>query len=127
MEHPGTRKGIELADRLARYAAQLLRVAGELPSTKEGRHVKDQLVRSGTAPGAHYAEARSGQSAADFIHKVALAAKEARESVHWLRTCVHARFVARDICSLVDEGEQITAILTASLRTARSNRKSTNS
>ena len=124
MKHPGTRKGMELADRLARYAAHVLRVAGELPNTKEGRHVQSQLLRSGTAPGAHYAESRSGQSSADFIHKVALAAKEARESVHWLRTCVHARFVERDICSLVDEGEQITAILTASLHTARSNSKS---
>ncbi len=127
MQHPGTRKGKDLADRLARYAAQVLLVAGELPSTKEGRHVQDQLLRSGTAPGAHYAESRSGQSKADFIHKVALAAKEARAFVHWLRTSVHARFVKRDIGALLDEGEQITAILTASLQTARSNRKQANS
>ena len=122
MEHPGTLKGNDLAERLAKYAGEVLRVAAELPNTKEGRHVRDQLLRSGTAPGAHYAEARSGQSSADFIHKVALAAKEARESVHWLRTSVHARFIERDIGWLVDEGQQITAILTASLQTARKNR-----
>ena len=122
MEHRGRRKGEDLADRLAKYAGEVLRVAAELPNTKGGRHVQDQLLRCGTAPGAHYAEARSGQSKADFIYKVALAAKEARESVHWLRTSVHARFVDRDLGSLVDEGEQITAILTASLHTARNNR-----
>ncbi|MFH2005212.1 MAG: four helix bundle protein [bacterium] len=127
MERLGTLKGKDLADRLARYAAQVLRVSGELPSTKEGRHVQAQLLRSATAPGAHYAEARSGQSSADFIHKVALAAKEARESVHWLRTCIHARFVERDIRSLVDEGEQLTAILTSSLQTARTNQNHSNS
>jgi len=79
-------------------------------------------LRSATAPGAHYAEARSGQSTADFIHKVALAAKEARESVHWLQTSVYARFVKRDIAWLIDEGQQLTAILTASLQTARNNK-----
>ncbi|MFU8833576.1 MAG: four helix bundle protein, partial [Wenzhouxiangella sp.] len=93
----------------------------ELPNTKEGRHLKDQLSRSGESPGAHYAEARVGQSRADFIHKVALAAKEARESVHWMRTAVYAHFIKRDIGSLIEEGKQITAILTASLQTARNN------
>jgi four helix bundle protein len=121
MKHEGTDRGDELAERLAKYAGEVLRVAGELPDTKEGRHVRDQLLRSGTAPGAHYGEARSGQSQKDFIHKVGLAAKEARESVHWLQTAVYARFLKRDIAWLIDEGQQITAILTASLQTAREN------
>lgn len=68
-----TVKGDELADRLARYAGGVLRIVAELPETKEGRLLRDQLSRSGTAPGAHYAEARGGQSRSDFIHKVALA------------------------------------------------------
>ena len=122
MERTGTLKGEELAERLAKYSGEVLRVAAELPNTKEGRHVRDQLLRSGTAPGAHYAEARGGQSSADFIHKVALAAKEARESVHWLQTSVDAQFLERDSEGLIDEGRQLTAILTSSLQTARRNR-----
>ncbi len=125
MDHLGTQKGNELAESLAKYAGAVLRITGQLPDTKEGRHVRDQLLRSGTAPGAHYAEARSGQSTADFIHNVALAAKEARESVHWLQASVYARFVKSDIAWLIDEGQQITAILTASLQTARNNKRST--
>ncbi len=74
MDHLGTKKGNDLAERLANYAGAVLRITAEMPDTKEGRHVRDQLLRSATAPGAHYAEARSGQSTADFIHKVALAA-----------------------------------------------------
>jgi len=57
---------------------------------------------------------------------VALAAKEARESVHWLQTSVHARFIQREIGALIDEGQQITAILTASLQTARNNQNGPN-
>ena len=105
MRHVGTQKGDELAERLARYAGECLKVGAELPETKEGRHVRDQLFRSGTAPGAHHSEARSAQSNADFVHKIALAAKEARESVHWLRTSVNAGFLERDISSLIDEGQ----------------------
>ena len=121
MQHPGTRKGKDLADRLGRYAALVIRIAMPLPATKIGRHLQDQLMRSATAPGAHYAESRSAQSTADFIHKVGLAAKEARESVHWLRTCMHVGFIEYDVPTVIDEGEQLAAILTASLNTARRN------
>ena len=122
MKDAKTLRGNELANRLGRYAGEILRVVAELPDTKEGRHVRDQLTRSGTAPGAHYAEARSAQSAADFIHKVSLAAKESRESVHWLGVSKHAGYLDRDVTSLAQEGEQLTAILSASLRTAQGNR-----
>jgi four helix bundle protein len=120
--HPKTHKGNELAVRLAKYAGRILVVASEIPDTKEGRHVRDQLTRSGTAPGAHYAEARSAQSSADFIHKMSLAAKEQRESVHWLRTCVYADYLEQDVKYLVREGEELSAILATSLRTAQKNR-----
>ena len=54
--------------------------------------------------------------------QVSLAAKEARESLHWLRTSSQAQYLDRDITSLVQEGEALAAILTASLRTAQRNR-----
>lgn len=124
MKDSKIQKGNNLAERLAKYAGEVLLIAAELPNTKEGRHVRDQLTRSGTAPGAHYAEARSAQSSADFIHKVSLAAKEARESLHWLRTSIYARYLERDVTWLVLEGEELAAILSASLRTAQRNRDS---
>jgi four helix bundle protein len=122
MDDAKTDKSDALATRLANYAGDVLLVVGEFPDTKEGRHVRDQLMRSGTAPGAHYAEARCAQSSADFIHKVSLAAKEARESLHWLRAGVRARYLNRDATGLIQEGDQLCAILTASLRTAQRNR-----
>ena len=82
-----------LAERLARYAARIVLWTVEFPDTKEGRHVRDQLLRSGTAPGAHYGEARGAQSRGDFLHKISLALKEQRESVHWLRVASYASFI----------------------------------
>ena len=122
MAHPNTFKGNNLAERLARYAGRILKAAAEIPESREGRHVKDQLTRSGSAPGAHYADARSAQSSADFIHKMSLSAKEQRESVHWLRTCAFADYLTRDVQRLVGEGEELSAILATSLRTAQKNR-----
>ena len=127
MAHPSTHKGNDLAERLAKYSGEILVAAGEIPNTKEGRHVRDQLTRSGTAPGAHYGEARSAQSSADFVHKISLAAKEQRESVHWLRTCIFADYFERDVRHLVREGEELSAILATSLRTAQKNREESSS
>jgi four helix bundle protein len=109
----------ELAQRLSRYAGRVLAVAAGLAGGAGSKHVQDQLVRSGTAPGAQHAEARSAQSGNDFIHKIALAAKEARESVHWLRTAVEAGLAGGEAAELAAEGMEIAAILNASVVTAR--------
>ncbi|MBL4844101.1 MAG: four helix bundle protein, partial [Planctomycetes bacterium] len=88
-------KGDDIAERLLDFAAEILLVVGGLPKTIQGKHVARQLTRSGTAGGAHYAEARGAESRADFAHKVLLAAKEVAESVYWLRLIERARFSRR--------------------------------
>ena len=47
--------------------------------------ISKQLLRSGTSIGANVEEATAAESRRDFIHKMALASKEARESMYWLR------------------------------------------
>ena len=73
-------KGDELSSRLVRFAVAAIKAASSLPNSRRGRHISSQLGRSGTAPGAHYEEARRGESRADFVHKIRLAAKEAGEA-----------------------------------------------
>ena len=74
-------KGDELSSRLVRFAVAAIKAASSLlPNSRMGRHISSQLGRSGTAPGAHYEEARRGESRADFVHKIRLAAKEAGEA-----------------------------------------------
>ena len=46
-----------------------------------------QLLRSGTAVGALIAESQDAESRADFIHKMKIALKEARETFYWLTLC----------------------------------------
>jgi four helix bundle protein len=63
---------------LVNYSRQLRKDSTDLVLTR-------QLLRSGTSIGANVEEALGGQSSKDFISKLAIAAKEAREAGYWLR------------------------------------------
>jgi len=47
--------------------------------------ISKQLLRSGTSIGANIEEASAAQSKKDFLHKMSIASKEARETSYWLR------------------------------------------
>lgn len=70
--------------------------------------------------GANYEEARGAESRADFIHKVGIANKELREALYWLRLTEEAALVTdSDLAALIREADELVAILTASIRTAK--------
>jgi four helix bundle protein len=103
-------------------AVYVLKVASQIPRTLAGRHVASQLVRAATSAGATYEEARSAESRSDFIHKIRIAAKEARETVYWLNLAHRAELAPSlnaTFASLSSEAAQLGAILVTSARTAR--------
>src|SRR5215470_2600224 len=81
---PELQRGRNIAHRLADLAAAVIRLSGRLPRDPAGRHIAMQMVRSATAAGANYEEARAAESRADFIHKVGVALKELREARYWV-------------------------------------------
>lgn len=64
--------GDELGERLLNFAVRIIKLVKVLPNTDIGKHVRGQLLRSGTSPGSNYEEARGGESRADFIHKLGI-------------------------------------------------------
>ena len=60
----------ELVERLINFAARVGKVVDALPDTRMGRHIRGQLVRSGTSPAPNYKEACAAESRADFAHKL---------------------------------------------------------
>jgi four helix bundle protein len=113
-------KGDDIAQRLLRFAVQVLKLVKTLPRDATCRHVGRQLLRAATAGGANDEEARSAESRADFVHKVSIAAKELRESGYWLKLSVEAQLtVASTAGALAKEGSELVAILTASAKTAK--------
>ena len=112
----------ELSDRLWAFAARTGKVVDALPETRLGRHVANQLVRSGTAAAPNYDEGRVGESRADFVHKVNVALKELVETRGWLKFIIIAQLLpARRIEVLLGECEQLCRILGKSVSTAKAN------
>src|SRR5688572_24161212 len=70
------------------FARGVIRAARQLDHDKVGRILIGQLVRSGTSIGANVQEAQAAQTRADFIAKMSIARKEARESLYWIRLLV---------------------------------------
>ena len=113
-------KGDDIADRLLDLAVACLRLAAELENNAVGKHIARQLIRCSTSSGANYEEARSAESSADFVHKVAIAAKEVGETVYWLKVTGRAGFSRKDeLTRCTEEGHQLVRILAASVRTAK--------
>jgi four helix bundle protein len=115
-------RGQDILERLVQFAAGVIRLVSGLPRTMEGKHIAGQLLRSGTAPAAHYGEACSAESPSDFVHKLKIAVKELNESDVWLRILVASDMRSSDqLAALQDECNQLQRILSASIKTARRN------
>ncbi len=113
-------KGDDIAERLLALGSEVLLIVTGLPKSPAAKHVTRQLVRCGTAGGAHYEEARSAESRSDFAHKVLIAAKEVGESVYWLKLVERAGWSRRPgLATAIQEGRELVGILKASARTAR--------
>ena len=110
----------ELSERLLEFAARVGKVVDALPDTRLGRHVAGQLVRSGTAPAAHYAEARGAESTKDFIHKLRLCLKELNESRVWLKITTRSEMLpASRLHDINRECDKLCRIINASIQTTQ--------
>ena len=82
--------------------------------------IAKQLLRSGTSIGANVEEASAAQSRKDFISKMAIASKEARETNYWLRLIRDSDIgPGIDLSQIIDESEQIIRLLTAIVKTSK--------
>ena len=109
-------------ERYLAFGAAILKLLPQLPANKVGAHVGDQLFRSGTSVGAHLQEARGAESKADFLHKLQMALKEMREAKYWLSlTSLGEVLSLEKVAPLLQESDELVAILTRSVITAKSN------
>lgn len=109
-----------LKGRTKRFGLRIMKLVDALPKTTSGRAIGNQLVRSGTAVGANYRAACRSRSKAEFIAKIGVVAEEADESAFWLELLMDGNILKTDLVSpLHQEVEELTAIFTASGRTAK--------
>jgi four helix bundle protein len=74
----------EMERRTLQFAVRIIRVASRLPTTAEGKVVRNQMTKSGTSIGANYREANRARSRADFKNRISICETEASETQYWL-------------------------------------------
>ncbi len=115
-------KGDDIEARLIDFAVRVVNLSNSLPKTYAGRHLANQLLRSGTSAAANYAEARGAESSKDFVHKLKICLKELNESSVWLRIIAQSDLLAETrITGITQECSELARIINASINTAKTN------
>jgi four helix bundle protein len=100
------------------FALEIVRLCRELTAAREYVLAR-QTLRAGTSIGANVAEAIAGQSRRDFIAKMSIASKEARETHYWLSLLRDAGVVRRERCEdVLRRCDELVRILTAIVKSA---------
>jgi four helix bundle protein len=81
--------------------------------------ISKQLLRSGTSIGANVEEAIAAQSRKDFINKMSIASKEARETKYWLRLLDKSTLTEIPVVNYLVEVEHIINIITKIIKTTQ--------
>jgi four helix bundle protein len=109
----------QMKDRTKQFALRVLTMADELPTSRSGNAIANQIVRSSTSVAANYRALCRAKSRADFINKTSIVEEEADESGFWLELIVDAGLMrASRVKPLLDEASELTAILVSSRKTA---------
>ena len=94
-----------------------------LPNTTKGRVIADQIMRSATSVGANYRGACRARSRAEFISKIGVVEEEADETAFWLELIIDSKILrTKQITPLLDEANELVAIMAASRKSAIANR-----
>jgi four helix bundle protein len=86
------------------FSENLILLINKLPKTSANLIIFHQIIRSGTSVGANYREACEAESSKDFVHKISISKKEAKETFYWLEllTRTNPKF-AKEIVILLNE------------------------
>jgi four helix bundle protein len=116
----GERKTAEMRERTKHFALRVVRLVQALPREETARVVGRQLLRSGTSVGANYRAVCRARSPAEFISKLGIVLEEADECCFWLELLIESELMKADrVQPLLDEANQLVAIIAASRRTAQ--------
>ena len=109
-----------ILERTYAFGLRIVKLYMYLRKQKVERELLLQLLRSGTSIGANIEEAVGAQSKTDFIHKVSISYKEARETTYWLSLLKDAQLLDDKLArSFLNEIDEIRKILAAILKSSK--------
>ena len=111
-----------LKDRTQQFALDVIRFVESLPASETCRVLGRQLLRSATSVGANYRAVCRARSKNDFIAKMGIVLEEADESAYWIELLIASNKARpNQSAELLREANELVAIATASIKTARCN------
>jgi len=117
----------ELKVRTKQFALRIMNLVEEIPHSKVGNTIGNQMIRSGTSIAANYRTACRARSDADFISKITIVEEECDETLFWLELLEEGNLMKNDnVKSLQKEAGELTAIFTATGKSARLNHPKSN-
>ena len=110
-----------ICERSFEFAGRILKLSERMwDRGPASHHIASQLMRCGSSVGSNAEEAQEGQSKADFIAKLSISRKEARETKWWLRLAIRVKAVTIDEVKWeLDEAGQLLAMIRSAILTAR--------
>jgi four helix bundle protein len=114
------RSPTDIQQRTFDFAKRVVKLVDVLPRTLAATEIGRQMLRSGTSVGANVQEADAAESRSDFIHKLSIALKEARETRYWL-ALVDSTVLSNnpEVQALIQESTELTKILFTIIANAR--------
>ena len=106
-----TDKIFDIRERTLQFGIRIMEIAKEIPTNKLYSSVRSQIVSSGTAIGANIAEGDGAKTKRDFINKLVVARKEAKETKYWLRLLKGMNFEKLELDDDIDEVQEIFNII----------------
>ncbi|MEO7924944.1 MAG: four helix bundle protein [Chitinophagaceae bacterium] len=102
------------------FALEIVKCYKRLTDSKKEFVLSKQLLRADTSIGANVNEAISGQSKRDFVHKLNIALKEARETLYWLTLLYDSDYISKEeFLSLSTSCDEIIKILSSIILTTK--------
>ena len=116
---------IALQFRTKKFHLDTIKLCSDFPKNTVGFEIAKQVLRSAGSVAANYRASLRAKSKADFINKIQIVIEEADESHYWLEIIDEARIKSGDETrKLINEANELTAIFTATNKTAKLNHRS---
>ncbi|SFF91691.1 MULTISPECIES: four helix bundle protein [Salegentibacter] len=109
-----------IVDKTFKFSLDIISLFKKLQEEREFI-ISRQLLKSATSIGANVEEANAAQSKRDFISKMSIASKEARETKYWLRLLEDSEITKIEVSHYLNEITHIINIITKIIITAQKN------
>jgi len=117
----GNKYQYNLEDRTLEFSKRIIRLCKFLNKDRINLRLVDQIMRSGTSPGANYREANETETKRDFKYRIRICKKEAKETIYWLKLIVEAnQNLEARILPLLKESEELVKIFASIIRNYKS-------